>query len=205
MKEITLTYSDTGFTKSQEIHTGDSRWRVLRKYDNGTVEIISLGTGESINFGSENSEEGRKIAYKNYVGILNRIAKMYEKEGYTVGSRNVGYDPRKTREYLTDKDIANNIGADGGFETDVVLIREALGGLDYVNAYNYWLASRGSFDSFAGIGRYVKISADSVDTAILVGFSGNNYFKTKPIVILKSDLKITGGDGTASSPYTLGT
>lgn len=212
-KEITLTYSDTGSTQSQKISTVyDKSWRVIRKNEDGTVEIILISTGKTLTFGSD-SEEGKKIAYKNYVGTLNSIAKLYEKEGYTVGSRNAGYDSHKAYKYLTDEDIDNGIGIDDGYKTDETLIREALGNLEAVGKQYYWLASRASADY-----RYVHYvghhsSANDpygVESVWLNGSyisqdkNGYNYAQPKPIVILKTTLKITGGDGTRYSPYTLG-
>lgn len=50
-----------------------------------------------------------------------------------------------------------------------------------------------------GIFRSVTISLD-FETG---GYGGSWNRAIRPIVVLKSDLKVTGGDGTNTSPYTL--
>ena len=108
-----------------------------------------------------------QTGYQNYIGTLNYIAKQYENQKYTSGSRHMGYNGTQT-EYITDTSAltattapqtsstsssnvtsvteAKGLG-DMGYETDNNLVNTALGTL---KAYKvgtttstaYWLASR---------------------------------------------------------------
>lgn len=107
-----------------------------------------------------------QTGYQNYIGTLNYIAKQYENQKYTSGSRHMGYSNQT--EYITDTSAltattapqtsttsssnvtsateAKGLG-DMGYETDYNLVNTALGTL---KAYKvgtttstaYWLASR---------------------------------------------------------------
>ena len=95
----------------------------------------------------------------------------------------------------------------------------------YIKLRGYLLASRGSIYTTTTSSKYATVmkvmlkdndsseASDVEDSIEVTGFkisdtkygdSGNNYGYIRPIVVLKSTLKITGGNGTSSSPYTLG-
>jgi hypothetical protein len=128
--------SDTGYVSDQSIRPNalDS-WRIIRINDDGTIEMVSVNISDKIVF---NGETG----YKNYVGTLNKIAKAYETEGITVGSRALGYDANQANEYLTS--IAKNGNPDYGYSTDMDLMSDA--GMTRASNGTYYLASRANFD-----------------------------------------------------------
>ncbi len=181
-------------------------WRVIRKNADGTVDVVSEDLSEEgITLGGSNKEQQ---AYKYYIWILNDLASAYETKGYTVGSRAMGYDSTKAKE------IVNSSEPDDGYKTDYELVK-AIGslranrhGYSSSDGASYYLASRGG-------GFYVYYinncgsttpGTDGLDAnfRVCVSHSYKTGLGIRPIVVLKSDLKITGGDGTASSPYTLG-
>ncbi len=184
-------------------------WRVIRKNDNGTVDIISHDITSRICL----NVVDRSVMYSNYVGILNKIAKQYETEGYTVGSRHVGYNGM-AKEYC---DGVNTCFEDGGYQTDLELIEKAIGswrvkivGTLPATGYtaDYWLASRADNETHSVYYfHYDAANSHLCGRRVLEGNNANSlsfHGSIRPIVVLKSDLKVTGGDGTESSPYTLG-
>ncbi len=200
-------------------------WRVIRRTGDGVIELVSNGLGDRLAI--------RGIqGYLDYIKILNDAAKGYETDGYTIGSRHMGWDG-KALEHLesiqvTCSDFTNHclIGnPDEGYETDVSLVR-SINSLD--QGSDYFLASRSS----GGEQAYFKLIRDGevkgsgyelCDSSSSLHHNGKpikpgacldgsgttsaDYHspRIRPIVYLNPDLKITGGDGTESSPYTLGT
>lgn len=161
-------------------------WRVIRKNEDGSIDLVSqYASSTVVGFYLQKG-------YKNYVGTLNQIAKSYETEGITNGSRYMGYNGQT--EYITDEIVLNQDSwteattaenspkgstreAQGGgdvlYETDMNLVKTACGTLKtFVYATTrdarYWLASRsvyvGTYYSFSI--RYIKedggISVDDV-------------------------------------------
>lgn len=69
-------------------------WRVIKKDEDGTIEIVSEYISSTpVYFFST-------TGYINYVGVLNEIAKQYENDKFTIGSRAFGY--KNQTEYITD-------------------------------------------------------------------------------------------------------
>ncbi len=201
-------------------------WRVIRKNEAGTVDIVS----EYVSSSTGRFKSG--IGYMRYIEILNSIAKHYETEGITVGSRHMGYDG-KAKETLASVPDAGV--PDEGFVMDKNLVENAIGTLtakkvDQLENSNsgYFVASRGG-RGYTGSGSewmtsdyewcLRHINGDGVIIAVCrfgnpgrgngpYSFGGSSFagpsLSVRPIVTLKSDLKITGGDGTRQSPYTLG-
>ena len=174
-----------------EIHPKELKlWRVIRKNDNGTVELVSENVN-SMNFSlmEVTYVELAKTVYSNYLHILNQIAKAYETSEYTIGSRAIDSDD------LLLLDEANvSISA---FIQSVYSDKKK--GSYWLGKWESKLLSV-SFPSTIYQGMHVSQDG-SVSSESLI-FS-QHYFR--PIVVLKSDLKITGGYGTKDSPYTLGT
>lgn len=178
-------------------------WRVIRKNANGTVDIVSeYLSSKALLFGRSNDAAPKKQAYQRYVATLNKIASAYETTGYTVGSRHMGYDATKVQAVL-----ANPYSTpDSAYTTDTNLVRQALGTLisyqvGTSTSREYWLASRE--EVFSGMYTARRIF---IDGTIGVGnlSTTNTTTYIRPIVVLKADIKITGGNGTKASPYTIG-
>ena len=114
----------------QIIHPSElTLWRVIKYNSDGTVEAISVNTSsDDVYFralsgvsSSECKQDYLPIGYRNYVGVLNKIASSYETEGITIGSRHMGYDGTQ-QQYLTD----NEDHPDEGYKTDVTLVKRVL-------------------------------------------------------------------------------
>ncbi len=195
--------SDTGVGKDQKIYPSELNvWRVIRKNEDGTIELVSENTSSTI---VNISGVDDKIGYKNYIGILNKIAHAYETEGLTVGSRHMGYDGTAP-EYLTE--IGNN--KDEGYKVDVALVKTAIGKLDAMgvssdsyDVQSYWLASRDyNFSNSISKGNCVNKYGNpvSVDMYTSSGYGS----RIRPIVVLAANLKLVGGDGSVNTPFVLG-
>ncbi len=201
-------------------------WRVIQKNETGTVDIVS----EYVSSSTGKFKSG--YGYMMYIGTLNKIAKSYETEGITVGSRHVGYDGTAREELAT---VPYDGVPDEGFVMDKNLVENAIGTLtakkvDELENSNgaYFVASRGG-RGYTGFGSIEMTSAyewclrqingdGTITNECRFGspsktngpysFGGSTFsgssLSVRPIVVLKSDLKITGGDGTEASPYTLG-
>ena len=203
----TVTASDTGYSADQTINPSElNLWRVIRKNADGTVDVVSdRVSSKGISLGTNSTMDAQK-AYKSAIGTLNKMAASYETEGITTTSRHMGYDGT-AEEYLTE--IASDYNIDKGYEKDETLVKTALGTLiaskagdDTYAKANYWLAARAGYNS--GNGRYllfcISLKGEVGSTAIA---GSSHMFPIRPIVVLRSDLKISGGNGTSGSPYQL--
>lgn len=197
--------------EEQIIHPSKLKvWRVIRKNSDGTVDLVSNG------FIDRYIMIGGKLGYKNYIETLNKIASAYETEGVTVGSRHMGYDKSRAEQYLVDDTEI----LDYGYRTDVELVKSAIGSILVEGKGDYFLASRThngasvSNESRKYEVGFVKASVTGSSSFLPMGDYDNVFTiglgelgmngLARPIVVLKSTLKITGGNGTVSSPYTLG-
>ena len=196
---FTILKEDTGYESDQTLNPSElTLWRVIRKNEDKTVDLISADVS------STKIAFKLRAGYNNYIGILNKIAKQYETDGITAGSRHMGYDG-KIMEYCTDSSSCET--EDNAYRIDEKLVKEALGDVLAKAAGGtkntmYWLASRTGGTYSCSSCMYVryylstgKLTYDSID-----GLPKS----VRPIVVLKSTVKITGGNGTESSPYTLG-
>ncbi len=218
--------SKTGYTSTQTINPSElNLWRVLKVNNDGSVDLISEYTSSvDIYFKG-------KTGYLNFVGYLNLLAKQYENSNYTKESRYFGYNGQT--EYITDESkftnpapwtsstADNSNESQGGGDTlytdDYNQLNTALGTrvaykVGTSTATSYWVASRYYYYNSATYyywgGRRVNASG-SLRSIILYDYIGSSFsessnsYAIRPIVTLKSDLVITDGDGSSSSPYQL--
>ena len=188
--------ADTGYISDQTINPSELKtWRVIRKNDDGTVDLISKYlSNDKIFFQGE-------VGYKSYIGTLKKIAKQYENSTYTVGSRHMGYDG------TVMENCTGSCSSDLDYQTDESLVRLAIKTLEAntvqsgkTSGGSYWIASRG--DSYNGNYELRRCISGGIVSANMGGSYFSDYIR--PIVVLKSTLKLTGGNGTEASPYTLG-
>ncbi len=206
-----VTSANTGYSSNQTFNPSELHiWRVVRKNNDGTVELLTeYLPSKVLIFGPAYAQTSSSVACKNYVGVLNAVAQAYENYGYTISSRAMGYNGVE-EEYMMDLDEFD----DQDPPTDIELVKTAIGTIEAKrvdkvdsDSFGYWLASRARIDSVLECYGYIvrkkqNYSAFSVGIYDDVHNLERYYFR--PIVVLKSNLKITGGDGTESSPYTLG-
>ncbi len=175
----TISKEDTGGTLDYNLNPSELNvWRVIRENEDGTLEIISNYVS-SINFWLTPDCD--------YKSLLTKIAQQYETNGITLGSRYI--DGGDCMPF--EKSIIEDLG----------LIKMALGTLAAKKVgsdenFSYWISAE----------RLCGISDESYSggSGEVIG-AYNRILYVRPIVILKSGLKITGGVGTEGSPYTLGT
>ena len=208
----------TGYDSAQTIVPNElDLWRVIKVNDDGTVEVVSeYVSGVEVTFKG-------KIGYQNFVGTLNTIAKQYENNTFTVGSRHIGYNGQT--EYITDTSGLESTAyisyeAQGGgdylYQKDIDLVTEAVGTLEasdvgrYYTAA-YWLSSREyNYKSSDSINfRLRMISGNDVGFGTVYYAGSDNKFYgssvssyIRPILILKSGVNATG-TGTSTDPYVL--
>ncbi len=197
----TIYAADTYSNQHQTINPSElDMWRVIRKNEDGTVELVSeYVSSKRIHLGPDTAYANWTV-YKYFIGTLNVIAEQYEDDRYTLGSRHMGYDKSQVQKVLSSGVEAS----DEGYLMDKKLVETAIGTVmakkkgTTENAW-YWLASRG-YKSIDGLYFGHVVKSDGSISNYFTGSTGS----IRPIVVLRSDLKITGGDGTESSPYTLG-
>ena len=198
-------------------------WRVININDDGAIEAISTGvTSKKISFSGIDG-------YRNFVGVLNSIARQYETEGVTIGSRCFGYNGQT--EYINDmtyllkttppgettssdtSDLMEKRGlGDIYYEKDEKLVKNVFGTLNCYNdvgeKMDYWYASR-YYQKFWGDNdwKFYGRSTDSNKNNLLYYYSYNfskmvnsHYFR--PIIIFDPSLNVEG-IGTVDNPYEI--
>ncbi len=212
----------TGHEGRQQIHLYElTLWRILKKNDDGTVEIISENvSSRGISF------KGIK-GYQNFVKGLNHFANYYENGIYTVGSRYFGYS-NQTLEISENIKFKNPApwtcttgagcnseeslgGGDTGYESDMNLVREVLGSNKATKpdgtSSSYWVASRkysyrNSHD-YSWDARIVNADGNIGNGVALYSYTSSGFtssdvsYALRPIVILKSNLICKSGDGSS--------
>ncbi len=199
----------TGYSSNQIINPSElNLWRVITVKDDGTIEMISeYASSVEIYFTGQ-------TGYKNFIGVLNTIAKQYENGEYTEESRYTGYNGQT--QYLTTLCASSSCvesagGGDNSTETEMNLITRAIGNLKAnivgtTTESSYWVASRfyQIYDSRKyGYGRFVNLETyPSYEILYMESVENNRGHHVRPIVILKSGLKATGA-GTSTNPWKL--
>lgn len=165
-------------------------------------------------------------SYNNAITTLNNEAGKYLNRTYVTDSRCVGSVPTNQNGTFTNKNSENvgpvQLGFDSsvsgaknmkGADTNYTIDQTQMNNLNIMKTGEiYWLASRyvsSHSPSYYFIVRSVNSVGNfySYDLCIVVS-DGNasGYPRThglRPCFSLKSDIKITGGDGTSGNPYTM--
>ena len=192
-------------------------WRVIKKNDNGTIDVVSEYVSSTYVY-----FQGQ-TGYEKLVGSLNTIAKAYETSGITTGSRHMGYNGQTetvtissttTAPWTTNPNSSNSPngsareiagGGDYGYMTDYNLVKTAVGSnLAYKpntsTAAYYWLVSRRYYygnetDWYYG-GLYVRTEGIYRVGFYKYDYSGSNWVDwnfgagVRPIVTLSSSLNV---------------
>ncbi len=209
----------TGHSSEQAINPSElNLWRVIRKNENGTVDIVSeYVSSVEVYFNG-------KIGYEKSIGVLNTIAEQYETNGITTASRHMGYNSQTetitvsdatTAPWNTSTDSTNSPngrsrekagGGDTGYLIDYDLVNAAIGTVSAnrvgtTTSTTYWLASRRyGFDSSEWRYDIRTISNDLIGSRYIyyhnssgwhVGLFGHSI---RPIVTLSNG--VTANEGT---------
>ena len=219
---------DTGVTSVGE--NGVITCRVL--YDSKSeygVQIISDKSIADVTLGGSDWTTA-SASYNNAITTLNTEAEKYLNTKYATDARCVGSVPTTSRNRINDKFInknSDNAGpvtlqftssvegvnnmkdTDTNYETDETqLERLRIWGI----REDYWIASRYvDSDSFTCVFIVRFVAADvGLYSSYMCGVNsgggagGDSYtFGFRPCFSLKFDIKITGGNGTSESPYTM--
>ena len=196
-------------------------------YDNNSgygIQIIMMSTIGSVTLGDLDGSDNQVASansYNNAITTLNNTAANYLNTTYATSARNVGSIPNnKNSESTTYTTYTNQYngstysfrGQDNNYVTDW----NQMGTLGIRSTgTNYWLSSRVQTPSgnamLYDIRRVNTSGVITTDEMLLVFVSSGNLYPDtytyaiRPVFTLKTTLKITGGSGTSSSPYTLGT
>ena len=205
---------------------GDLACRVL--YDNSSgygVQLITSACTKDVTLGYDDPTVSglddftkSKNSYNNAVSTLNNAAGGYNNSTYSTRARCVGSHPTSTSDttsYFTSSESYMSpyngqcLDKDEKYETDY----NQMGTLEIRNLNDeYWLASRyvysDSYRFYFGM-RFVDASGDLSSSRLWLSNAYGKYahsyvYGLRPIFILKSGIKVTGGTGESGSPYTLG-
>ena len=200
--------------------SGNIACRVLYDSTSGYgVQLITSDTvTDSYTLGSSDFTT-TKNAYNSAISTLNSAVSSYNNSTYST-VRCVGSVPNNPSQdsagYFTSSYsyMSSYNGQFKNTDTNYKTDYDQMGTLEIRNiGKSYWLASRSvrSSSSYSSFGvRYVDSSVSPSNHYLCYVFShggANAYSGSKglrPCFTLKSGIKITGGDGTSGSPYTLG-
>ena len=191
----TIPTSLTGYSSNQTINPSElNLWRVIKKNEDGTVDVVSEYSSSIPIYLWGN------VGYMNYVGALNTIASQYTNDKYVVRTRHMGYSNQI--EYCLSHANCPN---DTDYQSDVNLVSTATGqGGAYRKGDSsisyHWLASRHFVNNDIYSGRIIGTKGDIKTSLDSNDFHSNSL---RPILTLKSDVKIATGDGSSvSTAYT---
>ena len=214
---------DTGTEK------GVLTFRVLYNDEANGLQIISDKNVEEVTLGGDDWATGRD-SYNSAIATLNQKAERYATSSpYAIDGRCVGsvptvgadgkFNAKNTEnvgpvelQFTSEAEGANNMKDDDeNYKTDQTAMETA--GL-WTTGEEYWLASRNvySFPSLCYFFvRIVFTSGSLTDNNLCIVYSfgstsGDSYGSgLRPCISLRSDIKVTGGDGKeATTAYELG-
>ena len=219
-KTLTATFTSVGVGSYVAYEGGyyNGDWVVL-KNTNGQLEIISKNSVGTITLDGMNG-------YANAVKILNDKAKEYLNYNYATSARSIGANSKSIEQIDTNIYPVTYAAArtqtlpyHDTYHTDDVSIIANNSALQHgtTNTYNnngyVWLASRDLLadDEFSEFSVRVLGSSGNVLLDDIFFESSNNDVNSysascgvRPVITLRSDLRIISGAGTQANPYILG-
>ena len=199
--------------------SGNLACRVLYDRSSGYgVQLITSDTvTDSYTLGTSGDFNGNKTLYNKVISTLNSAVSSYNNSTYST-VRCVGSVPNNPSQdsagYHTTQFGSDYDGQFKDTDTNYKADYDQMGTLGIRNiGKSYWLASRivGSNSSNSNFSvRYVYSSGGlAYDSLCSVYSNGGPYAYSnsgglRPVFTLKSDIKVTGGNGESGTPYTLG-
>ena len=214
-------YQDgTGVTRKCAILYDNSSEYGIQIITMQSVENVTLGVEDPTVTGSDNLERAMN-SYNNAIETLNIATNKYLNTTYASGARCVGSVPNNPNHEGADMftSIYSNHSSfngkfkeeDKNYETDFKQM-STLGISDIDD--DYWLASRYVADHWMELYFTLWIvdtraNLNSYENLCGEDGYGDAYSNScanglRPVFTLKSNVKVTGGAGTSTSPYTLG-
>ena len=191
-------------------------------YDNSSnygVEIIAMETVEDVTLGDDANFNTAMDSYNNAIKTLNSRASAYNNSTYSTRARCVGSVPNNpnSESGMNMTEFGKNYNGKLKDKDDNYLIdsnkMDEIEGVSNIGK-DYWLASRYLYPSPNGINLnvcYITYRGKFTNTGYLCVIDDDtaSYFQSvtcglRPVFHLKSNIKVTGGNGSADSPYTLG-
>lgn len=192
------------------------------------LQVISDKSVETITLGGSTFEEGR-ISYNNAIETLNNAAEKYRNAEYATDVRCVGSMPTVENGVFINKNsetagpttlpflFNGSTSVDcKGEDTNYTTDQEQMQDLEILmTGQSYWLASRNVHSNSSSI-CYFNVRAVFSTTGLnadclcrvytgepsLIGFS--SAYGLRPCILLKTDIKLTGGDGkTEETAYII--
>lgn len=210
----------TGCQTSQIINPSElNMWRVIRKNDNGTVDVVAN------NVSKEELFICGETGYRNLIAILNTVAGYYANDMFTNSSRHIGYKNQTNtisgtlynNTLSTNQSENNGIFEDSGggdllYQEDYDLTNSAIGTLTAKTIdgtiTSYWLASRNFYSNSAVgysygarvIGNSGAVSGSTLSYVDHGENGSNNYsYSVRPILTLKETILLGSGDGKSEN------
>lgn len=189
------------------------------------VQIISDKNVKTVALGGSTFEEGR-VSYNGTIEKLNDEAEKYINSSYATDARCVGSVPTVENGVFTNKDsetagpVIMQFPYNGstsvdckGTDTNYTTDESQLKSLNlWITGESYWLTSRDVASTESNCGFCMRlVNNDGTiydDGMCLVEKTGNavGYLSERGLrlcILLKSNVKITRGDGSEDSPYTI--
>ena len=177
----------TGLTEDNYIWYSGKLWRVVALNDDGSVKIVTQNNITSIVWDINNSNNYSTSQVRNWLNneFLNTL---YNKENIVKESQfDYGYGIVNDKLGLLTLDEYYRAGG----STDVTNT--------YLNNnYHWWLVTPYTVDNNSSGVWSVDIGGYADD-----GYNADNANGVRPSVNLISDIRISGGEGTATNPYRL--
>ena len=186
---------------------------------NGEIQIVTMETVEEVVLANSDFTIVMN-SYNNAINILNDKAEEYNNSTYSNYARSVGSVPnnKDSQSGMHTTQFGGSYSGklretDNNYEKDYNKMKVINGGIHKIGT-TYWLASRfveagpvqsifnvRSVGVFGGLenGYLCNVTSDGFARADAVGSRG-----LRPVFTLKPTIKVTGGNGTEESPYTLG-
>lgn len=191
----------TSGASGQSINPSELKlWRIIKVNSDGTVDCVSeYVSSKTIKFAGADG-------YKNYVGVLNEIAKAYMNNTYTSGARAPGYTSG-TVEYQSS--IALVVDA---YSRDIPEIKSLYGSTAAfkVNATStqssWWIGARYGQNISGQLQYRVRYAYGDEENASLLyrdGYTGSKNISFRPVIIMKNTVYVKSGSGSISDPYQL--
>ena len=169
-----------------------TKWRVLSKNSDGTIDIIPVSTSGTLTFGEEGYGK-ENSAYANYESELQKVANAFINSTYASSARPISENDFKTIKNnsltITDHYVINKQDYESRSWTG-----NQEGGANW-NYYIYY-ANASTIEKFTIWYKYAGTGGQSSN-----GYSIN--LNIRPIVRLKANLYTNEGNGTSSNAYNI--
>lgn len=220
---LTLTNNNSPYVNYIDKNGNTILCRVLYNDVNGDnthgLQIISAASVETVYLGydDENYKNNENLtnlqkaqnSYNNAIENLNNKAESYNNASLSYDARCVGSVPIVTNNVFNDKDDETEGDASTGYNKGIDTHNEEdfnIMGTLSIRKVGCWLASRTIYDNGKEYRMRSVVSNGNKGASVLFysyGGVNNPSAGFRPIFLLKSNVKVSGGTGTSTDPYIL--